>query len=73
MAFNGKVALITGGGSGMGRTAAQILAKQGASVAIFDVNEGSPLTTAAVSNESPGYNQNLLATGSEDGKVVVTR
>ena len=41
--------------------------------AIFDVNEGSPLTTAAVSNESPGYNQNLLATGSEDGKVVVTR
>ena len=39
MAFTGKVALITGGGSGMGRTAARQLAGQGASVAILDINE----------------------------------
>ena len=39
MAFNGKVALVTGGGSGMGRVAARKLAEQGAQVAIFDVNE----------------------------------
>lgn len=39
MAFNGKVAIVTGGGSGMGQRAAQILADQGASVAILDVNE----------------------------------
>lgn len=46
MAFNGKVALITGGGSGMGRTAARILAQQGAQVAIFDVNEPGMAETA---------------------------
>ena len=35
MAFKGKVALITGGGSGMGQTAARILAGQGAQVAVL--------------------------------------
>ncbi len=50
MAFTGKVALITGGGSGMGRTAAQLLAKQGAAVAIFDVNEEGMAETAAASD-----------------------
>ncbi len=38
MAFDGKVVLITGGGSGMGRQAAQNHAKAGNTVAIFDVN-----------------------------------
>lgn len=46
MAFNGKVAVITGGGSGMGQTAARILAEQGAQVAIFDVNEEGMAKTA---------------------------
>ena len=46
MAFNGKVALITGGGSGMGQLAAQRLADQGASVAILDVNEEGMAATA---------------------------
>ena len=38
MAFSGKVALITGGGSGMGRLAARNLATQGVLVAALDVN-----------------------------------
>lgn len=46
MAFTGKVALITGGGSGMGQRAAQVLADQGASVAILDVNEAGMAQTA---------------------------
>ncbi|MEM1112475.1 MAG: SDR family oxidoreductase [Pseudomonadota bacterium] len=46
MAFKGKVALITGGGSGMGRTAARALAGQGAQVAILDVNEPGMAETA---------------------------
>lgn len=50
MAFDGKVALITGGGSGMGRTAAQRLAQQGAKVAILDVNEAGMAETAAASD-----------------------
>jgi NAD(P)-dependent dehydrogenase (short-subunit alcohol dehydrogenase family) len=39
MAFHGKVALVTGAASGMGRLAARRLASGGASVAALDVNE----------------------------------
>lgn len=39
MAFNGKVALITGAGSGMGQLAAWRLAAAGARVAALDVSE----------------------------------
>ena len=38
MAFSGNVALITGGGSGMGRLAARNLASQGKQVAALDVD-----------------------------------
>jgi len=39
MAFHGRVALVTGGASGMGRLSARRLAAAGAQVAILDVNE----------------------------------
>ncbi len=47
MAFHGRVALVTGAGSGMGRLAAQRLAAQGAAVAAVDVNEEGLRETAA--------------------------
>lgn len=46
MAFHGKVALVTGAASGMGRIAAQRLAKQGATVAAVDLNEAGLEETA---------------------------
>lgn len=46
MAFHGKVALITGAGSGMGRLAAQRLSQQGAIVAALDINEAGLAETA---------------------------
>jgi NAD(P)-dependent dehydrogenase (short-subunit alcohol dehydrogenase family) len=46
MAFRGKVALITGGGSGMGRLAARNLAAAGAQVAALDVDEEGLRETA---------------------------
>jgi NAD(P)-dependent dehydrogenase (short-subunit alcohol dehydrogenase family) len=39
MAFHGRVALVTGGGSGMGRIYARRMADAGAQVAIVDINE----------------------------------
>ncbi|MBK7973197.1 MAG: SDR family NAD(P)-dependent oxidoreductase [Deltaproteobacteria bacterium] len=47
MAFTGKVALITGAGSGMGQLAAQNLARAGASVAALDIDEAGLERTRA--------------------------
>ena len=44
--MQGKVALVTGGASGMGRICALRLANQGARVAIFDLNEDGLAATA---------------------------
>jgi NAD(P)-dependent dehydrogenase (short-subunit alcohol dehydrogenase family) len=46
MAFSGEVAFITGGGSGMGRLAAQRLAGAGKRVAALDVNSEGLAETA---------------------------
>ena len=46
MAFAGKVALVTGAASGMGRLATRRLADTGAAVAAFDVNEEGLAETA---------------------------
>jgi 2-keto-3-deoxy-L-fuconate dehydrogenase len=45
--LDGKTAIVTGGGSGIGQAIAQILSRQGAKVAIFDVQEGAARETAA--------------------------
>ena len=45
--MNGKVALVTGGASGMGRITALRLAESGARVAIFDLSEQGMAETAA--------------------------
>ena len=51
----GKVALVTGGGSGMGQIIARRLATGGAVVAIFDVNEQALQETAAGVENIHGY------------------
>lgn len=47
MDIAGKTAVITGGASGLGRATVELLAKQGANVAIFDMNDekGNALAT----------------------------
>ena len=54
MRLDGKVALITGGGSGMGKVASELFASEGASVVLTDVNdEAGEATAAAIGDRSP--------------------
>jgi NAD(P)-dependent dehydrogenase (short-subunit alcohol dehydrogenase family) len=55
MRLDGKVALITGGGSGMGKVAAELFAAEGASVVLTDVNDEAGEATAASIGDSAVY------------------
>ena len=66
----GKVALVTGGASGMGQIAARRLAKQGARVAIFDVNEQGLQDTAAESDNIIAFHCDISSREDVEAKVA---
>ncbi|HEY3264033.1 MAG TPA: glucose 1-dehydrogenase [Actinomycetota bacterium] len=55
MRLEGKVALITGGGSGMGKVASELFASEGASVVLTDVNDEAGEATAGAIGERARY------------------
>jgi NAD(P)-dependent dehydrogenase (short-subunit alcohol dehydrogenase family) len=64
MRLDGKVALITGGGSGMGKVAAELFATEGASVVLTDVNDEAGRATATTIGDAAMY---VRADVSDDG------
>jgi len=53
MRLEGKVALITGGGSGMGKVASELFAREGGRVVLTDVNdEAGRATASAIGNDA---------------------
>lgn len=67
----GKVALVTGGASGMGQIMARRLAKQGARVAIFDVNQQGLDETAAEADNITGFHCDISNLEDVNTKVAL--
>jgi len=69
MQIEGQVALVTGGGSGLGEATARFLAAKGADVAILDFDADK---AAAVAAEIGGYSQQVDVSKAEDVAAGVT-
>jgi NAD(P)-dependent dehydrogenase (short-subunit alcohol dehydrogenase family) len=48
MSLLGKIAIVTGGGSGIGEAVSQELARRGATVVVADINSGDASRVAGV-------------------------
>ncbi|MFJ8929606.1 glucose 1-dehydrogenase [Streptomyces sp. NPDC102364] len=70
--FDGKVVLITGGGSGLGRSAALRVAAEGAKLALVDVNaEGLAQSASEIEKATPGAEVlTLTADVSDEAEVA---
>ena len=53
--ISGKVAMVVGADSGIGRAAAHRLAEEGASVAVLDIEEDAAVKTAAEIESGGGF------------------
>ena len=74
MAFNGRMAVVTGAGSGLGRVIAQMLATRGAAVAAIDIDGVSATETAqlitAAGGRAAGYQADVSQASAIDAAVT---
>ena len=70
--FEGKVAIITGGGEGIGRAIATRLAGEGAAIGIIDVNAEKGAATAAEIGDAAGVPHAFAQADISDEGAVIT-
>jgi NAD(P)-dependent dehydrogenase (short-subunit alcohol dehydrogenase family) len=71
--LNNKVAVITGGASGLGRATAEMVINQGGKVALFDLNEDLVAQTAAeLGPNATGFTVNVTEEESVEAAVTAT-
>jgi NAD(P)-dependent dehydrogenase (short-subunit alcohol dehydrogenase family) len=70
MRLEGKVALITGGGSGMGKVAAELFAREGANVVLTDVNDEAGETAALAIGERAHFVHADVSKEADAGTMV---
>jgi 2-keto-3-deoxy-L-fuconate dehydrogenase len=68
--LSGKVALITGAGSGIGASIAQVFAKAGAQVIVTDIKAEGAESTVAQIKEDGGYAEALAVDVSDEASVA---
>ena len=72
MRLKGKVALITGAGSGIGRQAALLFSREGASIAVVDVNEQAANETAEMIPDAIAIRADVSRAGDCQRMVAAT-
>lgn len=70
MSLQGKVAVVTGGGRGIGQAIATVLAARGAAVAVWDLNSEGAEKTAAAIQEAGGTAVAVSGDAAEAGAVA---
>ena len=71
--FQGRVAVVTGGGTGMGRELVRQLTAEGCDVATCDVIEENLVDTKALCADAPGDVFTWIADVSDEGQVLAFR
>ncbi len=72
MDLNGKVVAVTGGGQGLGRSMALVLAAKGAKLALIDLNQDKLDATVALCKEAGGNARAYIANVAKEDDVITT-